>query len=415
MRIAMLSWEFPPNHTGGLGQHVYDLTAALARQGTEVLLFTLGAPGALPVEEVNGVRLYRVWPSAPPASDFITGVIQANIFLLERAVAELSRQRGVKLVHAHDWLVAWSARALKHAYRLPLVSTVHATEFGRHRGLHTPLQHFISGVEWWLTYESWRVIVCSRYMEQEVKHIFQLPGDKLRVIPNAVVPERYLRFPKGVDRNWFAAPDERIVFFVGRLVWEKGVQVLLRAFPLVLARCPQTKLIIAGTGPYEGELRRLAGELGIAHRVYFTGYLEERIRNALYHWASVAVFPSLYEPFGIVALEAMGAKVPVVVSDVGGLQEIVEEGWDGYKCPPDQPEALAEKIVALLLHPERAAVLRERAFQKVCQRYSWSDVAHNTRKLYQEVVRERRCSEWFSNTENSPARPRITYLFRRYA
>ncbi|ACX51974.1 glycosyl transferase group 1 [Ammonifex degensii KC4] len=415
MRVVMLSWEFPPNSVGGLGQHVYDLTAALSRQGVEVFLFTLGAPGAPLAEEVNGVRVYRVQPSGPSTPDFTTWVLQANTFLLERAIPVLAKLKGIKVVHAHDWLVAWAARALKHAYRLPLVVTVHATEFGRHRGLHTLTQHFISSVEWWLTYEAWRVIVCSRYMEGEVKYIFQLPADKLVVIPNAVDPGRYCFEPEGVDRNWFAAPDEKIVFFVGRLVWEKGVQVLLRAFPQVLARCPQTKLIIAGTGPYEGELKRLAEELGIAHRVYFTGYLEERVRNALYHWASVAVFPSLYEPFGIVALEAMAAQVPVVVSDVGGLQEIVEDGVDGLKCPPDQPEALAEKITWLLLHPEFAASLSEQAYRKVKEKYSWEDVARRTKRLYEEVARERQRTDWPAPPELCASRTRIAYLFHRYA
>ncbi|HIE12997.1 MAG TPA: glycosyltransferase family 1 protein [Desulfotomaculum sp.] len=422
MRVAMLSWEYPPRIVGGLAQHVYDLSAALARQGVEVYVFTCGAAGAPEAEEVNGVRVYRVHPYPAGTPDFTAWVMQLNVALLELAIPVLLRVRNIDVIHAHDWLVAWTARALKHGLRVPLAVTIHATEFGRNNGLHNDTQRFISGIEWWLCYEAWRVMVCSRYMESELKYIFQLPPGKIAVVKNGVDPKNYVPDEGRTDRNWFAADDEKIVFCIGRLVREKGMQVLLAAVPAILARHPQTKFIIAGKGPYEHELRRYAEELGIAHRVYFTGYIDNATRNALYSWAAVAVFPSLYEPFGIVALEAMAARVPVVVTNVGGLSEIVQHGVDGLKCPPDDPGALAEKISQILFNPGHAQALRERAYRKVLQECNWNDIARETRAVYEEVCHERRRIDWPSpyevrppGTQRGECWGKVYQLFGRYA
>lgn len=416
MRVAMLSWEFPPKIVGGLAQHVYDLTAALARRGVEVLVFTCGAPGVPEAEEINGVQVYRVHPYTAGTLDFVTWVMQFNVALLERAFPVLERVRDVNIIHAHDWLVAWAARALKHGLRVPLVATVHATEFGRNNGLHNETQRFISGIEWWFCYEAWRVIVCSRYMESELTYIFQLPRDKLAVVPNGVNPQNYVYQGGQVNRDWFAAPDEKIVFYVGRLVREKGVQVLLTAAPAILARHAKTKFIIAGKGPYGHELRRYAERLGIAHRVYFTGHVDNVTRNALYNWAAVAVCPSLYEPFGIVALEAMAAKTPVVVTDVGGMSEVVRDGIDGLKCPPDDSGALADKILQLLTDPGLAQGLREQAYRKVLQEYNWDEIARQTRALYEKVWQQRRRVQWPEPAEPRPRfAGRVYQLLGRYA
>jgi len=395
MRVLMLSWEYPPRSVGGLARHVYDLAGALARDGVEILLVTCAAPGAPEYEEEQrGVHVYRVSPFGLSAPDFTTWVLHFNVAMLERIMALLKRTDSPQLVHAHDWLVAYAARAVKHALAVPLVATIHATEFGRHNGLHNPTQNYISNVEWWLTYEAWRVIVCSRYMEGELKYIFQLPGDKIRVIHNGVDPSHFTNRSTRVRRDFYAAPDEQIVFYVGRLVREKGVQVLLEAVPHILAHQPKTKFVIGGKGPYEGELRALAERLGIANRVYFTGYIDDEVRNALYHWASVAVFPSLYEPFGIVALEAMAARTPVVVADAGGLGEIVEHGLDGLKAYVGDANSLAQNILWVLGNPDQARLMQERAYRKVRTEYNWQEIAGRTRRVYDEVLDDWKRVRW---------------------
>ena len=201
------------------------------------------------MEITDGVHVYRVQPYNLSAPDFISWILQLNLSMIERAVPLVNSLNKFDLVHAHDWLVAYAGRVLKHAYKLPLIATIHATEYGRNQGLHNDLQRYISDVEWWLTYEAWRVIVCSHYMEQELKRVFQLPDDKIRVVPNGVNMSRYQhREPANLSRDFFASPDEKIVFFVGRLVQEKGAHLLVDAVPKVLNYFSQVKFIIAGKG-----------------------------------------------------------------------------------------------------------------------------------------------------------------------
>ena len=251
--------------------------------------------------------------------------------MVEYAVSLVNSLAELDLIHAHDWLVAYAGRALKQAYKVPLIATIHATEYGRNQGLHNDLQRYISDVEWWLVYEAWRVIVCSSYMSKELQRVFQAPTDKLRIVPNGVDLKRYQRTGQELSRPSFATPEEKIVLFVGRLVQEKGVHLLIEAIPKILHYCSGVKFIIAGRGPAEDYLKNKAMDLGVANRIYFTGYIDDETRDLLYREAAVAVFPSLYEPFGMVVLEAMAARTPVVVADVGGLSEIVAHEVNGLK------------------------------------------------------------------------------------
>ncbi len=413
MKVLMLSWEYPPKSVGGLAQHVYDLTTALAETGEEVHLVTVGSHGAPVYEQVNGVRVYRVYPYQVSSPDFVTWVTQLNVAMVERCISVLNEIGDVHLVHAHDWLVAYAARAVKHAYRLPLVATIHATEYGRNYGLHNDTQRHISDVEWWLNYEAWKVICCSFYMKGEVQHVFQIPDDKIRIIPNGVNVENFKVRNHKARRDLYAAPDEKIIFYVGRLVREKGVQVLLDAAPAILSRYPQTKFVIAGKGPHEGALRHQVSTKGIANRVYFTGYIDDETRNSLYSWASVAVFPSLYEPFGIVALEAMAARTPVVVSDTGGLGEIVRHGMDGLKAYPGNSKSLADMVLWLLNDPETADILKTQAYRRVVEDFNWRKIARQTVEVYREVMSERRNTYWNNNERIGSIFGRVNKIFGR--
>ncbi|OAT85440.1 glycosyl transferase family 1 [Desulfotomaculum copahuensis] len=412
MRVLMLSWEYPPRAVGGLAQHVYDLTGALAAAGEEVHLITCGAPGLEEYEEVNGVHVHRVVPYQISAPGFVTWVAQLNVAMLERAIP-IVNELNVHLLHAHDWLVAYAARALKHACRLPLVATIHATEYGRNYGLHNDTQRHISDIEWWLTFEAWRVICCSHYMRNEVRHVFQLPDDKVGVIPNGVNPSAFAARNPQAARDHYAAPDEQIVFYVGRLVREKGVQVLLDAVPEVLSRHPRTKFVIAGKGPYAAQLHQQAVDLGIASRVYFTGYVDDKTRNSLYGWAAAAVFPSLYEPFGIVALEGMAARAPVIVADTGGLSEIVEHGVDGLKFYPGNSHSLADMICWLLQDGQLAEKLRQRAFRKVQEQFNWRDIARQTGRVYRGVWQAYRGATWYDTPRAGRLFNRVTRMLAR--
>ncbi|MDD3315777.1 MAG: glycosyltransferase family 4 protein [Syntrophaceticus sp.] len=395
MRILMFSWEYPPRSVGGLAQHVYDLTTALAAAGDEVHLITVGDAGSKEQENIGGLHIYRLQPYNLSAPDFLTWILQLNFRMVEYAIPLVNSLAEIDLIHAHDWLVAYAGRALKQAYKVPLIATIHATEYGRNQGLHNDLQRYISDVEWWLTYEAWRVIVCSHYMEQELTRVFQLPTDKIRVVPNGVDLDRYQRKDmKHLSREQYAAPGEKIVFFVGRLVREKGAEVLLDAVPKVFQYYSNAKFVIAGKGPALDYLKNKASDIGLYDRVFFTGYIDDDTRDFLYGEADVAVFPSLYEPFGMVTLEAMAARTPVVVSDVGGLGEIVQHETNGLKCYPGNPNSLADNILRLLHEPDLANRLAERAYSNLRKQYTWDEIAHQTRDVYAEVHDDYDSSIW---------------------
>ena len=392
MKILMLSWEYPPKNVGGLAQHVSHLSQALAKLGTEIHVLTVGGDEVEPYEEYKGVKIHRVSTYSLSAPDFRTWILHLNFSLLEYAVTLVNTIKNVDIIHAHDWLVAYTGRALKHAFKLPLLATIHATEYGRNHGLHNETQKYISDVEWWLTYEAWKVIVCSSYMKRELNHFFQLPDDKMRIIPNGVNIEGDQLKVNTIQGY------EKYIFFIGRLVREKGIQVLIDAAPKILNYFPEARFIIAGTGPYEEQLRARVRQLRLEHRVHFAGYVNDQLRTKLYKQSSVAVFPSLYEPFGIVALEAMAARTPVVVSDTGGLGEIVDHGVDGFKCYVGSPDSLAGNIMAVLGNPNLAQQFRDNGYSKAKNKYSWFSIAEQTIGVYRDVARQGNRNEWHTDT-----------------
>lgn len=395
MRVLMLSWEFPPKIVGGIARHVHDLSLALVKNGHQVSVITCGVQDLPEREEVHGVTVHRVPMDNPSTPDFLTWVMQLNLNMVGKAL-ELQRVgQAFDIIHAHDWLAAYAGKLIKHAWRLPLVSTIHATEYGRNCGLHNDLQRYISDVEWWLGYESWRVICCSKTMWHELQGVFQIPSDKLRIVPNGVYPEIFETQDDiaSIRRN-YAADDEKIVYYVGRLVREKGLAVLIDAIPHVLRQQEKVKFVIAGKGAFENELKAQARAIGVENRIYFAGYINDMVRNALYKAANVAVFPSLYEPFGIVALEAMAARTPVVASDTSGISEIVLHGVNGLKAFTNNPISLADNIVWMLQHPDHANKMRERAWEDVLTLYNWDKIADATTEIYESVHQEYLNSDW---------------------
>lgn len=405
MKVLMLSWEFRPNVVGGLGKAVTELVPALVEEGVEVHLVTPAVEGAPEVETVPGsprsggsLTVYRARPPMPDVYDIYTLAADTNVALEARGREVIDRLGGVDLVHAHDWLVAFSGIALKHAYKVPLLATFHATEYGRHRGnIVGDLSQAIHGLEWQLSYEAWRVICCSQFMASELNAAFRVPLDKVDVIPNGIDSSPFDAL-EGLDlsefRSRFATPDERIVFCVGRVVYEKGALQLVEAFPRVLSAYPNARLVVTGDGPNLPLVRARAHELGLDGQVTFTGFVSIEDRNRLFKVADVAVFPSLYEPFGIVALEAMVARVPVVASNVGGLTEVVAHNQSGILVQPSDAQSLAGGILQTLQHPDWAHRRAERAYQVAIEEFTWPAIARKTTNVYDRVVAERAWTEW---------------------
>ncbi len=398
MRVLMLSWEYPPHVVGGLGQHVADLAPALARLGVEVHVVTPMRQGGDSRTDVGALHVHRVPVSAFGAPDFLGEARLTNDVLTSYCQGLLDSYGPFDLIHNHDWLTAMAAKTLKLDNRLPMVATVHATERGRGRGSLSGAQsHAINDIEWELTFEAWRVIVCTEYMRYELGAYFQTPADKIDVIPNGVNTEAFDAL-EGVDlsefRSQYALPEEKIVLHVGRIVYEKGIETLIRSVPIVLAQVPEAKFIIAGRGPELEAMRALVASMHLEHKVLMLGYVSTEDRNRLFKVADCAVFPSLYEPFGIVALEGMAARVPVVVSEVGGLKEVVRHGETGITVYPGDPGSCAWGIIHTLQHPEWAAMRVQNAFHQVRTVFNWDVIAGQTEAVYRRVVAERAQTDW---------------------
>lgn len=388
MHICMLSWEYPPRIVGGISRHVEEISEALVAQGHRVTVITADHPGTAAYEERKGVHIYRVPNDGTPTPDFLTWVLHLNFGMSELAL-RVHKEHPFDLVHAHDWLVGQAGALLKKSQNLPLLATIHATENGRMHGIHTPTQRYIHQQEWMLSYESWRTIVCSNYMFRELRGLFQVPEDKMDIIPNGIDYHKFdFSFDQKPFRRRYALDHEKIILFVGRMVPEKGAHVIIESAPEVLREYPDAKFILVGRGGFLDELKRRAAELNVGHKILFTGYVDDETLLQLYKVADVSTAPSLYEPFGIVALEGMGAQVPVVVADSGGLGEIVEHQKSGITVFPGDPKSLAWGLLEVLKDPESARQLREQAYQRVLDTFNWPMIARQTAAVYHRVMQE---------------------------
>lgn len=404
----MLTWEYPPRIVGGIARHVEELSWALAEQGVGVDVVTCAFEDAPAEEEYRGVRVHRVEPYSP-ANDFVHWVHQLNAAMHDRAASLLSRRlkdgRAMKtadaqsaiLLHSHDWVASFAGVRLKHAFRLPLMATIHATEHGRHGGLHNDLQRYIASEEQRLITEAWRVIVCSEFMRGEVQQFYGAPWDKVDVIPNGIRADKFaFDFPDEEARAFreqFAAPWEKLVVFSGRMVHEKGAHLLVEAVRVLRDTGVPAKLVIVGGG-HRAHLEDQASRLGIAQNVYFTGFVPDDTLLRLYKVADAACFPSLYEPFGIVALEAMAAGAPVVVSDAGGLKEIVEHDRTGTVVWTGNLDSLVWGLRRVLTDQENARRMARAAREEVARRFSWGVIAEQTRSVYARVWGEYVTTDW---------------------
>lgn len=388
MKILMLSWEYPPRVVGGIARVVYELSKKLSYEGHDVSVITY-REGNSPYYEVedSGVKVYRVDNTNINSLDFTSWVLQLNFSMIECANKLIQKEK-FDVIHAHDWLTAFTGKTLKQSFNIPLIATIHATEYGRNGGIHTKEQKYINDIEWMLTYEAQKIIVNSNFMKSESSRIFNADLDKIDVIPNGIDLDKFDNFTKDLDfRRRYAKDNEKIILTMGRMVNEKGIQHLICAMPKILNEYNDAKLVVAGKGPMLEELKDIAYRIGIAHKVYFTGYLSGDDVQKMYKNVDVAVFPSTYEPFGIVALESMLAGIPTVVSDVGGLDEIVKHGLTGLKSYAGNSNSIADSVLAILKDNNLAEKLSKNGQNEVLNNYSWEQIAEDTVKTYKEGIR----------------------------
>jgi glycogen synthase len=390
-RVLILSWEYPPIVEGGLARHVRKLSEGLVAQGVEVHVLTRGDGELAPEEDRNGVVVHRVPEGATPRDldAFLRWVRRMNRDMAA-AGAELAARLDFDLVHGHDWLVGRAGDRLARRIRCPLVVTFHATEFGRHQGwVDKHPQSFIHGEETWLAGRADRVITCSHYMRGHVADVYGLDEGRVRVIPNGIDPADLTT----VDdlealRARFAAPEERLVLLVGRLVYEKGFHLALEALPRLIDRVGGVRFLVAGSGTAEGELKRQAAKLALSEHGTFMGWIGDDVLHSLYRIADLTVVPSIYEPFGLVALEAMASGCPCIVADTGGLREVVPNAEVGLRFRSQDSRALGRMMERVLTDAELRDRLVTEASEHVL-RFDWGDIARQTAALYAETARPR--------------------------
>ncbi len=390
--VLLLCWEYPPIVEGGLARHVRKLAEGLAREGVAVHILTRGRAGD-PAEELRaGVRVHRVpEPAMPRDLDAFVAWVQAFNEHLRAAGLRVGRCSRPSVVHGHDWLVAEAAAALSAALGVPYVTTIHATEFGRHQGwVQEHPQRLVHATETWMARRADRVVVCSHYMRGHVADVFDVPERRVEVIPNGIDPLDL----RPVDdlpelRARFAALDQKLVLLVGRLVYEKGFQIALDALPRVLRRAGDVRFLVAGSGTHEAELKAQAERLGLTGHGTFAGWIGDDVLHSLYRIADVCVVPSLFEPFGLVALEAMASGCPCIVADTGGLREVVPNDDVGLRLRSREPRELARLMELVLANPALRFRLVTEASEHV-RGFDWTEVARRTAALYAGVARTER-------------------------
>jgi glycogen(starch) synthase len=368
---------------------VRKLSEQLVEQGAEVHVLTRGG-GRLPAdEERHGVCVHRVREPEFPTdvSAFVRWVGEMNEHMIGVG-RELCGGVEPDLIHSHDWLVADAGRELARGFGLPWLTTVHATEFGRHQGwVNKPPQSHIHAKERAMVRGADRVITCSQFMKMHVAEVFGIAQRRVTVIPNGIDP-RDLE-PVGGDvaalRARFAGPEDRLVLLVGRLVYEKGFHLALDALAAVIKRLGNVRFVVAGTGTAEAELKRQAQRLKLSRHGTFLGWTGDDVLHSLYRAAEVVIVPSIYEPFGLVALEAMASGCLCVVADTGGLREVVpDDASVGMRFTSRDSDALEEVLERALSDDEKRRAVVAEAREHVLK-FDWGEVARRTRELYEHL------------------------------
>jgi glycosyltransferase involved in cell wall biosynthesis len=415
MKMAVLVWEYPPKIVGGLGTYAAEITRKFVLMDNDVTVFTMNDDaGNLPTREIwRGIEIHR--PLHIDISDSLPDVIAEDIrkwgrglqlfskilvynyLSASKLVNELIRKESIKydIVVAHDWLSAMAGITVKKEVKLPFAFHVHSTEKGRTLGNGSDV---VSNIELHAAKAADMLVTVSYAMKEELT-MLGFPKDKIQVCYNGVDAQKY--DPKEVSDQqirkirdaYGVKDDECMILFIGRLVGVKGVDKLIMAMPHILQKIPKAKLIILGLGDLQEYLTNLVGHMRLGNCVKFRfEFLPEEERVLHYAACDVAVFPSLYEPFGIVALEAMSMERPVVVGAAGisGMREIVIPSGDeqcGYHIDPNSPADIAWGVTSTLENMDKKKWLGKNGRRRVLNEFTWDKIAEGTLGLYEQMTK----------------------------
>jgi len=414
MNIVMLVYEFPPRIVGGLGTYAGEISQELVKLGNDVTVVTMN-DGKLPTRETwHGVEVHRpahvdLTDSLPAMVNedlrrwgrglkFFSDVFAYNVIAASKLVNELVRKEDKKadIVAAHDWLSIIAGASCKRELKVPLVFHVHSTEPGRTMGRGSPV---VNALESTGGSVSDMVVTVSHAMRDELVGL-GFVEKKIRVCYDAVDPDKYdptkvsQESAKMLRQRYGLAEDDKMILFVGRLTAVKGVDRLVNAMPAILQKIPNAKLVVVGLGDMQDYLGGLVHSIGVGDQVTLrTEFVPEEERIVHYAACDLAVFPSLYEPFGIVCTEAMSMSKPVVVGAAGvsGLREqVVPSGPDqtGLHVNPQDPSDIAWAVTTILGNSNLANKLGANARKRVLQMFTWKEVASSLVRTYKELLDE---------------------------
>jgi alpha-maltose-1-phosphate synthase len=416
LKVWMISSEYPPETLGGLGSHVSDLATGLVRAGCEVhvLAFTRNQPGT---EKDGDVVVHRIAQgyaakatrAASEEATMVEQVLEINQDFLAYA-EDLIAQRGAPpdLIHCHDWFGFPSARALRKSYGVPVVGTVHLLNHPFRKWWGHGIEDELVEQEGEFCRHTDALIGVSRSMREIIMHTHAVPGERVYAIHNGI--DLRATEEDAVDetaarelRRKYAAPGEKTILFAGRFTPQKGMEALLESAAQVIGRFRRVRYLLAGapdSWPATQMMERLfSHHLGLRKNVTLLGKMPRRELVRLYHAADLAVVPSVYEPFGYAAIEAMIAGVPVVASNVGGLAEIVEHGRTGLlvtvHAHDDAPhevdvKELTEAQLELLGDDGRMKEMGARGRDRVREEFTLDQMTRATLQVYRKVAAEYR-------------------------
>jgi glycosyltransferase involved in cell wall biosynthesis len=415
MKMAVFVYEYPPKIVGGLGTYAAEITRKFVLTDNDVTVFTMNDDaGTLPTREIwRGIEIHRplhidVSDSLPDvmAEDIrrwgrgihlFSKILVYNYLSASKLVNELIRKEGIKydVVVAHDWLSAMGGMTVKKEVGLPFAFHVHSTEKGRTLGNGSEV---VSNIELHAANAADMIVTVSYAMKDELTRL-GFPKEKIQVSYNGVDPEKYdpasvtSEQVKKVRSYYSIKDDEFMILFIGRLVGVKGVDKLIMAMSHILQKTPKARLVIVGLGELQEYLVNLVKTMKMSDYVKFRfEFIPEEERILHYAACDVAVFPSYYEPFGIVVLEAMSMEKPVVVGAAGvsGMREIVVccgEEQCGYHINPNNPEDIAWGINGALESPEKRKWLGKNGRKRVLEEFTWDRVAKKTLELYEQMAK----------------------------
>lgn len=394
----MFGWEFPPFNSGGLGTACLGLTRALSRKGHEVTFvlprrldlhvdymdMVFADEPRLKVTAVNSLLAgyvtdsrYRVLMDAlPPELARLYGqdLYEETGRYAEKA-KELARMIDHDVIHAHDWLSFPAGMAAAATSGRPLVAHVHATEFDR--TANGNVNRFVYDIERAGMHAAKRVVTVSNYTKGTVVRHYGVTNGKVAVVHNGVDPRDTTLFPKSKLSDHY-----RVVLFLGRLTVQKGPDWFLRTAKLVLERDKDVLFVVAGAGDMERQVIQEAAALGIAENVIFTGFRRGNDVDRLYQMADLYVLPSVSEPFGITALEAVQQGTPVIVSAQSGVKEVLSDAlqvdfWDTHRT--------ADMILDTLSRREAGRELAARQALSL-PHVTWDAAADKLGRIYADLA-----------------------------